>query len=322
MKNGFFTATRASRGLLAALPVVMLIIVVLRSGSLHALREVFERTAPSVWLLALCGQGASYAGRAMRLVIVDRKRFGGRFWTCLRLILVNNALNLALPLRAGEASFPLLLKRWFGVSLAEAAGMLLWMRLLDLQVLALAALLAVGWWTADSAPLSPLRIVGLFVLLVAPLLLRVLHAPLQRQLSAHSSRAATLLLRALSGMPDRTATLLGAWLWTLASWGVKLVVLGQLLAALAGLPPPIGTLGVVGADLSTVLPLHSPGGFGTFEAAIVAMIGFWRTPDAALLAAALSFHLFVLGFALLAGLLAWLLPAGTRTAEADNSLQR
>lgn len=283
--------------------------MLVHTGAAASLHEVLRRTSPLVWGTALGGQLLSYGARAARLVACDRARYGGRFGTCLRLILLNNALNLVLPMRAGEASFPLLLKRWFGVDLAQGTGTLIWMRLLDLQVLAIAALLALGSLHRDA---SPAWYVAMGALALAPLLVWHWRHPLRRGLG--TGRVGALGARVLQGLPDTAGLLLQAWAWTVAGWVLKLLVLGQLLAALAGLPFAAGLLGAVGGDLSTVLPIHSPGGFGSFEAALVLFVSPFREPDAALLAAALSFHLFVFGFALLLGLAAWLWPMPRATA--------
>ena len=93
-------------------------------------------------LLAIVTQAASYGLRALRVYLAEPRvpRGLGGWARCLQLALLNNALNLLLPARTGEASFPLLLQRFFGVPIAEGAGTLLWLRLLDLNVLGVLAL--------------------------------------------------------------------------------------------------------------------------------------------------------------------------------------
>ena len=89
---------------------------------------------------------------------------------------------------------------------------------------------------------------------------------------------------------------------------MKLAALGIVLGLLAKVSPLAGTLGAIGGDLSTVLPLHAPGGFGTYEAGAMALLA--PASGAAdlgpLLAAAVNLHLLVLTTALIAGALAWL----------------
>ena len=95
--------------------------------------------APTTIALAITGMLASYALRGTRIYLAEKEIPRGAWFACLRLILINNALNLILPARAGEVSFPVLMRRWFGIDLAQAAGTLFWLRLLDLHVLATVA---------------------------------------------------------------------------------------------------------------------------------------------------------------------------------------
>lgn len=269
--------------------------------------------APATIGLAITGMVASYALRGTRIWLAEPAIPRGAWLTCLRLILINNALNLLLPARAGEVSFPVLMRRWFGIDLAQAAGTLFWLRLLDLHVLAtVAAACAAAGFLAAMPGLSNLVWLGAAAAAVSPLILYGMRAPLQRRFAARGGRLAGLIAKALAGLPARPATLALDLLLTWAAWGVKLAALGIVLGLLASVSPLAGTLGAIGGDLSTVLPLHAPGGFGTYEAGAMALL----VPASAgadagpLLAAAVNLHLLVLTTALIAGAVAWL--AGPR----------
>jgi len=150
--------------------------------------------APATIALAITGMLASYALRGTRIYLAEREIPRGAWFACLRLILINNALNLILPARAGEVSFPVLMRRWFGIDLAQAAGTLFWLRLLDLHVLAtVAAACAAAGFLADVAGLSQLVWLGAAAAAAAPLLLFALRAPLQRRCSAGSGTFARLI---------------------------------------------------------------------------------------------------------------------------------
>lgn len=256
-------------------------------------------------LLVVLAQLASYSLRALRIYLAEPAIPRGHWLACLRLILLNNALNLLLPARTGEASFPLLLKSWFGVDLARGAGTLLWLRLLDLNVLAAlaAAVLGPALWALPGT-----RGWGLLALLLAalPLLAPMLRRVLLRWLSDRDSDSVRLLKRLLGGVPARQGQVGLDLLLSWSAWGVKLAALATVFALLAGLPLGSALLGAIGGDLSTVLPIHTPGGFGTYEAGVIALVSPLATPSPALLAAAVNLHLLVLGIALAAGALAWL----------------
>lgn len=267
--------------------------------------------------LAVLGMFASYGLRALRIYLAERDIPRGRYLACLRLILINNALNLILPARTGEASFPILMQRWFGIDAARAAGTLVWLRLLDLQVLAtIAAACAASGWLAQVQNLSRLAWAGAALAALAPLAVFALRGPIHARIAPREGRIAKLVTRAMTGLPTTTGGLLLDLALTWAAWSIKLLALGVVLGLLAGIAPALGTLGAIGGDLSTVLPVHAPGGFGTYEAGVMALLA----PAAAgqtlgtLLAAAVNLHLLVLTTALLAGGVAGI--TGRRTPAA------
>ena len=261
--------------------------------------------------LAVLGMLASYGLRALRIYIAEADIPRGRYIACLRLILINNALNLILPARSGEASFPILMQRWFGIDPARATGTLVWLRLLDLQVLATiaAACAAAGWLGAESA-LSTLAWIGALLAALAPLLLFLLRRPLAAMLAGRDGRIAGLIARALGGLPQRIGGLLFDLGLTWSAWSVKLLALAWVLSQLAGISPVAGLLGAIGGDLSTVLPVHAPGGFGTYEAGVLALLATMTQASGTSLAAAVNLHLLLLTTALLAGAAAWLTGSG------------
>lgn len=269
----------------------------------------WSQIAPLTLALAIAGMLASYALRGTRIYLAETQIARGAWFACLRLILINNALNLILPARAGEVSFPVLMRRWFGIDATQAAGTLVWLRLLDLHVLAtVAAACAASGWLLRVQGLSTLAWLGAALAAIAPLLVYALCEPLQARLARRSGKLAGFAAKALSGLPRQTSGLALDLLLTWAAWSVKLLALGVVLGLLAQLSPVLGTLGAIGGDLSTVLPLHAPGGFGTYEAGVMALLApaSGATELGVLLAAAVNLHLLVLTTALIAGALAWL----------------
>jgi uncharacterized membrane protein YbhN (UPF0104 family) len=73
--------------------------------------------------------------------------------------------------------------------------------------------------------------------------------------------------------------------------------------------------GVIGAELSSVLPFHGIAGAGSYElATVAAMLPFGVSATDAL-TGAVNLHLFVLGTTLILGLFALLIPRGRIAAE-------
>jgi uncharacterized membrane protein YbhN (UPF0104 family) len=260
---------------------------------------------PGLVALVVLAQLGSYSVRAYRIYHAEPQIPRGRWPDCLRLILLNNITNLLLPARTGEASFPLLLSRWFGVNAAKGAGTLFWLRLLDLGVLAVLALAVLGPTVLPGAPVEltiALCAIGVF----APLLALPVHAHTGRLLAGRNGRIAGLLRKLMDGVPAhaRQVFIDIGLSWT--AWSLKLAALAVVFSVLAGLPLPAALMGAIGGDLSTVLPIHAPGGFGTYEAGVVALVASVHSYGPELLAAAVNLHLLVLGIALLAGAYAWL----------------
>lgn len=272
----------------------------------------WARVPITLVVLVAVAQLASYSLRALRIYLAEPAIPRGDWLNCLKLILLNNLFNLLLPARTGEASFPLLLRRWFGVELSKGAGTLLWLRLLDLNVLAALAAATLGP-SLLPAPGVPgwLLIAGLIGAL--PLIAQPLQQFTAPRLAARDGKAATLARKLLVGVPVHVRQIGLDLLLTWTAWGIKLAALATVFAALARLPTSTALLGAIGGDLSTVLPVHTPGGFGTYEAGVIALISPLTLPTAALLAAAVNLHLLVLGIALIAGGAAWLTQPTRKT---------
>ena len=268
-------------------------------------------------LLAVCGLLLSYGVRALRIYLAERDIPRGQYLACLRLILLNNTINLLLPARSGEASFPILMNRWFGIDAARATGTLIWLRLLDLHVLAtVGAACAAGGWLDAQHGLSRLAWLAAGAAALSPLLLFALRRPLAAKFAGHGGKIPALLSRVLTGLPHRYAGLALDLSLSWLSWGIKLSALGWVLSRLAHIPQALGTLGAIGGDLSTVLPVHAPGGFGTYEAGVMALLAPGATPSGELLAGAVNLHLLVLTTALLSGAAAWLATAARKPVDA------
>jgi hypothetical protein len=256
---------------------------------------------------------ASYAMRAARIHGEFRDELAastreGTYLRILRLTLVHNALVNVLPFRSGEAAFPVLLSRWFGIASGRAVVSLLWLRAQDATVVVvLAALIwpdiAMGWRVfALALVVSGVSVVPIW---------------------ARRHRIATPRLAKLQALVARsTRRNLSGWGWTIANWVVKLVAETWLVAlALGAASEAAGpaALGAIGAELAAILPVQGIAGFGTFEAGGAALM---KTQDVAIgtgLEAVLALHAVVLGLSLLAGALAAALLPGPAEPKAATS---
>jgi uncharacterized membrane protein YbhN (UPF0104 family) len=252
-------------------------------------------------LLALMLQVlASYALRAQRLYDYFRQEMRGRFALALKLMLQHNLANNFLPMRSGEVAFPVLMSRYFQISLGRSMPALLWFRLFDLHTLIL-----LGLWALGSRWLGVylLGLVGVIWLLLPWWLFLANHWLLERLGPEPEGRFGRLLHKVLSGAPKDRRLLLRTWFWTLLNWLVKLLAFAWLLMSFAQLDVSQAMLGVIGGELTSVLPVHGVAGAGTYEAGIVAaLLPFGIAADTAV-GAAVNLHLFLLGVTLVGALL-------------------
>jgi uncharacterized membrane protein YbhN (UPF0104 family) len=258
---------------------------------------------PPLLLAGLLGLSAiSYLARAARVRLYFAPLMAGVFPTTLRLSVLHTTANVLLPMRLGELVFPWLMRRYFSQDLLGAGMSLVWIRLLDLHFLAL-----LGWlilWLRAPSPLWLLAAalwVGLLSLL----------PPLARRL--HPRSEATAAWRRLLGFlvvkaPRQGRRLAGLYGWTALCWGAKFIAFALVLQHF--LPVAFWRLlaGVMGAELSSVLPFHGIGGAGSYELAALAALVPLGVPAKAAMSAVVNMHLFMLGASLLFGLLALGLP--------------
>lgn len=262
--------------------------------------DPFADVSTTTLLIAIVGLLSSYFIRALRLNSVLQIP-NAKLGTSTRLIMLNNAFNILLPMRAGEASFPILLKRWYGVDIFAGVGLLLWLRLLDLwMLLVLGGIAATIAFAADWVPLA---LVGALIAMLAPLLL-----PTFRPLLERLGHKVAVIGKIVEALPSDYRTITQSIVWTALNWGIKILALGLLLAALAQVHLGSGMLGAIGGDLSSVLPIHAPGGLGTYELGVVGLLALDPASNERMLAAAVDLHLLLLCVALGGALLAWLLP--------------
>ena len=255
-------------------------------------------------LIALALLVLTYALRAWRMFDYFPQYLTGKWFATWRLMLIHNVLNNVLPARTGEVSFPLLMKRYFGVGYAHSVSALLWFRVLDLHAILSFAIFPLLVIT----PLKRFALPIMMLWMVLPIILYVLHNRIEIWFAGKDGKLSQLAQQAMYGLPDNWGEFWRSWLMTWANWIVKIMTLAWLLGQFApGASWNLLLTSVVGGELTSVLPVHAPGGFGTYEAGIIAPLSRIIDMKVATIAA-VNLHLFVLGSSLLGGLLGWLMP--------------
>ena len=223
-------------------------------------------TTVQPWTLAAASAlvVCSYGVRTIRIQTYFRPATSGRFSAVVRLVLIHNLLNNLLPMRTGEASFPVLMARRFRVEYSRSIPALLYLRALDLHfVLMLGGFVLI----LDRASLG-----WILLLLLAPLPFGffLLQESFGRRLAGLDGRMASVARTGLEGLPSSSTLFWATWFWTAVNWSVKLLVLAWILRAFAHMPFPAAFLGTTTGELSSVLPFHGIAGAGTYEAGVLA----------------------------------------------------
>lgn len=270
------------------------------------------RVGAGTWAAGVTGLVLGHAARAARLWFEWQPRLGhAPFGLCLRVSLLHNAAVLALPWRTGELAYALLLRRAWGVGLADATASLVWLRLQDACVLVGLTLL---WLMPSAAAAATLGAALAAVVATAPVLARRAR---QARPPADPTRGGAVPQR-LRDILQAHRGGLPAWGCCVATWGFKMTGVALVLGALTGQPLPTALGGVLAGEWAAVLPLHTPASVGPYEAAVASALTWASPPGTAPLstwvACALVAHLLSVAVAMLGGGVAALMPPSALAA--------
>lgn len=296
---------KPSRWLWGVLLLLGLVLLVEQSVGWSKLLAAWHGLTLSEWIGLSLLTAASYIVRAIRVYDYSYDLLRGAFLTTLRLSVIHNMLNNLLPMRLGEAAYPILMKRYFGQQMIASGVQLLWIRLFDLHVLGMIALIAL--FTIWDALLVTLF---LSCWILGMVTLFSFRKPLLNTLS--SKTHFRILSTILGGIPDNTLLAIRIYGWTLLTWALKFIAFAYVLLHFAPLPIYQALFGVIGAELSSVLPFHGVAGAGSYEAAMAAvLIPLGASLDDVVIGA-VNMHLYLLLMTVILGLLALLIPIKKR----------
>lgn len=253
----------------------------------------------------------SHAIRAWRIYLFKSQSLGLGYGLTIKLSLVHQCLNNLLPMRLGEASYPLLMRRYGSVSLTDATFDLLWLRVLDFIVMG-----SLSIFVVMSSASPPLATAAMLIVLAAgcAVLSWAQFVSTGPEPSSGNQVAMMSVLRRLGGRgPSTMGQLCLLLVLTTCAWAAKITAIAILASALADLPWLTLIGGIVAGEVSGVLPVHGIAGAGTYEAAFVAgAIGGGDTFDKLLLTS-VSVHVFVISTTCLLALFS--LPLGNHRAQ-------
>jgi hypothetical protein len=213
--------------------------------------------------------------------------------------LCQNALLTFIPWRIGEMSYPLLLRRDYGIPLSSSGAVILTIRLVDLLVILIVSLIGGKNLDFDMRWANILFSATVLLAVVAAIVLfRLRH------------RAPLLLRTAINALkplrqPERLVSMV---LLSVATFILSVIQSAFVLRAMSLpiTPLDVALLSALGL-LASLLPIHPPGGWGTMDSiqiAILDRLGYHPEMSTPSVLAAHSFYTLTI---FMGGIIGWLL---------------
>ncbi|MEC8694256.1 MAG: lysylphosphatidylglycerol synthase domain-containing protein [Pseudomonadota bacterium] len=213
---------------------------------------------------------------------------------------VHNTANNLAPMRLGELALPLL-ARWLGnVEFSVGLTSLLWIRLLDFISLVSISLCVFLLPSVGSIMLAFIAaLIFLTPLLIAVLVPKTQGLRLPKILEQARSQ---LIFESQNGQ-----RLHRIWRLTILAWLAKILGMAILLATLSGIAVTDVISTILGAELSSILPIHGLAGAGSYEAGGIIGSTFVGLSPILALEMTIQLHIYVLSLTVVFGILGVLL---------------
>jgi len=291
---------------LKAIHMKLLVATVLLVTTIWVAASVLDLTAVVSAIIALPAQTAvvifllgavSWLLRGLRTWLLFEQL---PLMEALGMSFVHNTANNLAPMRLGELALPML-ARWLGnVEFSVGLTSLLWIRLLDLISLIGISVCIVFLPTVGTIMLALLAaLVFLTPLLIAIIIPKTQHIRLPQILE---QARAQLIYEAQNGK-----RLHRMWRLTILAWLSKIMGMGVLLATLSGIPMTDVITTILGAELSSILPIHGLAGAGSYEAGGIIGSTLMGLSPVLALEMTIQLHIYVLSLTAVFGILGVLL---------------
>ena len=260
---------------------------------MNAIGSLPGRTMLIVFLLG----AVSWFLRGLRTWILFEKV---PLFQSLGMSFVHNTANNLAPMRLGELVLPVL-ARWIGnIEFSVGLTGLVWIRLLDFISLIGISVCIILLPSAGTIMLALLAaLIFLTPLLLAVVVPKIQHIRLP-QILEHARDQ--LIFEAQNGR-----RLQQMWRLTILAWLSKIMGMGILLAALSGIPMTDLMATILGAELSSILPIHGLAGAGSYEMGGVLGSGLIGLSPILALEITIQLHIYVLSLTVVFGIIGFLL---------------
>lgn len=213
-----------------------------------------------------------------------------------------------LPAKAGEISFPILMKKAFNTPYSHSVPALLVLRLFDAYVLAAIAVAifsvsTIGYW------ILLWLLISFFIPLTGIFLRKHLIGLVYKY---RTKNKAKFVWQILTNIPNTKNKLFKMTALSWLNWGIKIFLFAALLSSMTPLLIEQTAIAALFGEVSGMLP-GLPGGFGSYEAAVsFGLLSSGANLDAInssdIVAAALNSHFFILFNSIFGAMIVFMLP--------------
>lgn len=279
--------------------IVFIIFVNESTGWDQVFFQLKKLNAVSIFMFFLL-LSLSYLTRSLRIYSYFKTSFTISFLICLKVSLYHNFLNNILPMRTGEISYPIFLSKHLGIPFKPATASLLWFRLLDLIALTSFGILSLSIFTTKPAIIYALST----LVFLSPILVYIVVNHIDVQKLTAKNIAYKLFYFLLTCVPSSRTLFLTSWFYTLVTWALKLAVFTWFISHTLQINLANSLLASITSEFTSVLPIHSFAGFGTYEAGIIAVLAPLQMADSkSVIATATSLHIIILSSTILSVIL-------------------
>ncbi len=266
------------------------------------LNEILNRLFPIYLLLSLIIYISTYFLRAKRFTLFFPEI---KTLDLSAVMAVHTFFNNLLPFRSGEASFPIILKKLFNVEGVISSATLLLVRLFDLLSLSILFTLSTVFISLQNKKLLLISVFLFFFIL----LIIFIGFKLLRKFKNRFSIAFTLFGFFSNFNSKRNLTLV--FTYSILNWTFKFLSFFFILKAGGiNISFPKTIFAATFGELTTVLPIHSIGGFGTYEAGLVGGFALLGLKGSYALTVAFYFHLLLFTMSGVLAFFGWIYLSG------------
>ena len=282
--------------------LIMLLQLVEHQIGWRTLVATWRALSPEYALLVFTLMAVSHLLRALRIHLLLKQTTTSHYPHAIKISAVHQFFNNVLPMRIGEASFPLLMKRYYGTSIGQSISQLVLLRVLDLMFMGVITFLVIALLKPVLWLIMPLGLLALFTLALWFYRHNKHHQALPPLISnvRWLGKAVELIIAQAPKTPNQHLTLFAI---TAVAWTFKIGAACTAITLLSPLPVVSAMTAAVTVELSSILPINGIGGAGSFEAAFFAGASLAEGVQINWLGAAVNTHLFLLTCTVIVALL-------------------